>query len=270
MSLALFAFAGALPSALIEALDERPLICAMETAPPELPGVDVSQTDMLSYRPETLGTLIQELKARGVDQLCFAGALRRPVLDPARIDAATLPLVPRLMQAMGQGDDGTLRAILALFEEQGFLIRAAHEIAPELLPPEGLIGSKLSQNAEADVLRAAEVLRQLSALDLGQSCVVRQGQVIALEAAPGTDWMLSRLTDLPQGVSCSGGVFYKAPKQGQDRRIDLPVIGPRTIELAHQAGLDVVAIEAGGVMMLSPERCAQIAQDRAIALWVRR
>lgn len=265
MTLALFAFAGALPQAIIEALAAPPVLCVMEGAEPDLPDT----SGALSFRPETLGTLIQELQARGIRELCFAGAMRRPTLDPSRIDAATAPLVPKLMAAMGQGDDGTLRAVLALFEGAGFQIRGAHEIAPALLPPAGTTGPDVTQDTERDAARAEQVMSVLSAADVGQACVVAKGQVIAVETAPGTDWMLGTLQKLPTGVSCKGGTLFKAPKANQDRRIDLPVIGPDTLRGAAAAGLSAVVIKADGVMVLAQSECADLARELGISLWVR-
>ncbi|WP_432256171.1 LpxI family protein [Limimaricola sp. AA108-03] len=258
--LALLAGTGTLPGAI---LAERPgaLVCEMAGVPVTAP----EGTERLGYRIETLGTLLADLRARGVTEICLAGAMTRPQVDPSRIDAATAPLVPRLMAAMGQGDDATLRAVMALLEEQGFALRAAHEIAPTLLPGAGLMGVvPFTEAHAADARRASAVHRAMAEADIGQACVVRDGLCIAVEALPGTDWMLASLA----GGEAKGGLLYKAPKPGQDRRADLPVIGPGTIAGAARAGLGAIAIEAGGVMVL--ERAATIAAaDRhGIALMV--
>lgn len=256
MTLALIAGSGALPVAIAGAT--KASVWALETTETPL--------DARRFRVETLGTLIATLKGEGVTEVCFAGAVTRPAVDPTAIDAATLPLVPRLMAAVQtRGDDATLRALLGLFEEQGFTIRAAHELVPELLPAPGVLAGDLTPDIERDAVRATEVMELLAPADLGQSCVVKGGQVVAVEAVLGTDWMLGSL----QGEVARDGVFFKAPKVGQDRRIDLPAIGPNTVRLAVEAGLAALVVEAGGVMVLDANETADAARQAGITLWVR-
>ena len=259
--LALLAGTGALPGAILAHRPEA-LVCEMAGVPVTVP----EGTHRLGYRIETLGTLLADLRARGVNEICLAGAMTRPEIDPGAIDAATAPLVPRLMAAMGQGDDATLRAVMALLEDEGFALRAAHEIAPGLLPAPGILGAVAVTDAqEADARRAASVHRAMAVADVGQACVVRGGLCLAVEALPGTDWMLRSLS----GGEATGGLLYKAPKPGQDRRADLPVIGPSTIEGAAQAGLSAIVIEAGGVMLLDRDATLAAADRHGIALLVR-
>jgi DUF1009 family protein len=221
--------------------------------------------DQIAFRIEHLGTMLARLREMGVTEACLVGAVSRPRVDPSRIDAATLPLVPRIAAAMREGDDGALRAVLALLEETGFAVRAAHELAPSLLPPGGVLtAAQPTRRHEADAARAEAVHRIIAPADIGQGVVVRGGQVLAVEAAPGTDWMLRSLK-----AQAEGAVFYKAPKRGQDRRADLPVIGPATIDRAREAGIAAIVVEAGGVMVLNRDTTVASADAAGIALWVR-
>ena len=260
--LALIAGTGALPKHLAEAADTPPLVAALARFPPDTLEPDIT------FRIETLGTALATLKDRGVTEVCFAGALRRHPIEPAEIDAATLPLVPRMAEALKQGDDAALRTVLAIFEEAGFAIKAAHEIAPDLLPEPGILTETQPSDADtADTARAAEVLAALGPADVGQGCVVHRRHVLAIETAFGTDWMLATLENRPD--SGSGGVLLKAPKPGQDRRIDLPAIGPGTVDAAARAGLDGIAIAAGGVMVLDRAATIAAADEAGLFLWVR-
>ena len=258
--LALIAGRGGLPKLILQRLKERPLICALEGYAPDLSGVQ-------SFRIETLGSFIAMLKERGVTQVCFAGQVQRPALDPTLIDPATMPLVPRMMAALSQGDDAALRIVLTFFEEAGIDIVAAHDLLPDLLPAEGVLtASKPTDTDKKDAARGAELLALLSPADIGQGCVVARGQALAVEAQPGTDFMLSSLSALDRP---RGGVFVKAPKDGQDRRVDLPTIGPDTVRLAAEAGLSGIAITAGGVQVLEPQLCIASANDAGLFIWVR-
>ncbi len=237
------------------------LICRLVDREPE----GEPAGDQVAFRIEHLGTLLARLAAQGVEEVCLIGAIARPRVDPARIDAATLPLVPRIAEALRQGDDGALRVVIALLEEAGFAVRAAHELAPALLPPAGVLSvARPTPAQEADVVRAERVHRIIAPADIGQGVVVRAGQVLAVEAAQGTDWMLRSLRGIAEGA-----VFYKAPKLGQDRRADLPVIGPATIERAREARIAAIVVEAGGVMVVNREATLHAADEAGIALWVR-
>lgn len=240
--LALIVGEDALPATLAAALPPGWIARHLEGHPP----VGIASEP---FRIERLGTLIAELRAAGVDEVCFAGRIARPPLDPTMLDAATLPLVPRILAAIRAGDDGALRAVVATFEEAGMRVRGAHEIAPTLLDiPEAGVPTDRDR---VDIARAAAIHAVLAPLDVGQGCVVAGGQVLAIETLPGTDWMLASLTHFP--AKPAGGVFYKAAKAGQDRRIDIATIGPETVSHAAAAGLGGIAVVRGDVLVLDPD-----------------
>ena len=261
--LALIAGTGALPAALVtelQAQGETPLICVFGDFEP-----DVS-TDLprVRFRLETLGSFISELQRRGVTEVCLAGAVRRPDVDPSLIDAETAPLVPRLMAALGQGDDGALRVILSIFEEAGIAIRAAHEIAPTLLPPSGVLTVvRPSEQNSTDAEIGQAFVVDMGRRDSGQACVVRAGEVIVEEGPDGTDAMIGQLSNGQRAI------LFKAPKPNQDRREDLPVIGPKTAIGAADAGMDGIVIEAGGVMVMDLPQVIATLDAHSMFLWVR-
>ncbi|WP_068116880.1 LpxI family protein [Tropicimonas marinistellae] len=264
--LALIAGRGRLPELLAERLraSGRDVIyCAYHDAPPGTVAPD------LAFRLETLGTLLKQLQKRGARDVCFAGGVRRPKLEPRALDLATAPLVPRLMAALGKGDDGALRVVLELFEARGMAVRGAHELLPDLLPAPGVLGRFQPEEADRkDAERGAEIVVALGSADVGQACVVSRRQALSVEAMPGTDWMLETLATNRAGLP-EGGLLYKGPKPRQDRRVDLPAIGQGTIRNAARAGLRGVVIEAGGVMVLDREEVVREADAAGLFLWVR-
>ena len=240
------------------------------------------------FRIETLGSFIAWLKDNGVDRICFAGRVDRPPLDPSKIDALTMPLVPRMMQALQLGDDAALRLVLGFFEEAGITPIGAHELRADVLPSAGFLGShRPSKEHEADADRGVEIIGAMAAADVGQACIVHKRQPLAIEAQPGTDFMMQSLlrerTGLPwaknplgigkgpraQGLPAKGGVLIKAAKPGQELRIDMPTIGPDTVVRAVQTGLDGIVVEAGRVIVLQADLCTQLAEDNGLFLWVR-
>ncbi|SFR48933.1 LpxI family protein [Litoreibacter janthinus] len=285
--LALVVGEGDLPELLMEHLlaTETPYqLCQMEWQGADARG----DRPVRKFRIETLGTFIAWLKEKGVDRICFAGRVDRPPLDPTKIDALTMPLVPRMMQALQVGDDAALRLVLGFFEEVGIQPVGAHEVYPEILQPAGFLGkNRPSEEHERDADRGIEVIAAMAAADVGQACITHKRQAIAIEAQPGTDFMMQGLLQqrvgLPfwgslTGVSRAprakelpgkGGVLVKASKPGQELRIDMPTIGPDTVQRAVQVGLDGIVIEAGRVIVLQPSVCTKIADRYGLFLWVR-
>lgn len=301
--LALVAGRGALPGILADALGrDRADWFAGHLAGAEPVGVGQSR----GFRIEHLGSFIAHLRANGVTRVCFAGAIERPILDPSAVDVATRPLVARMVEALRSGDDAALRTVVAFFEEAGLEVVGAQDIAPGLLdlPVTGVPGPR----DRADIVRAAAVHAALASVDVGQGCVVAAGQVLAVEASPGTDWMLDGLARGPVAPVATappglfggdilggaadwlsgggrdaapaargfprpdGGVFFKAAKPGQDRRIDLPVIGAGTARRVAAAGLSGIAVERGGVLVLDRADLVATLADRDLFLvaWERR
>ncbi|MCU0900202.1 MAG: UDP-2,3-diacylglucosamine diphosphatase LpxI [Cypionkella sp.] len=262
--IAIIAGAGALPAAVAGAL-EAPLICALDGFAP-----DALVPDMV-FRVERLVPFLAALEQAGVRDVTFAGAVQRPRLDPALFDAATAQLVPRLMAAMAQGDDATLRAVIDVFEEAGFTVRGTAEIAPGLVPGAGLLCGAVSAQDEADAQRAASIVQALGAVDVGQGCVVAQGLCLGVEALPGTDALLAGVAALPASLRPPGtrGLFFKAPKPGQDRRVDLPTLGPQTVARVAEAGLGGIVWQAGGVICLERDRMVAAARAQGLFLWAR-
>ncbi|MXY34780.1 MAG: LpxI family protein [Boseongicola sp. SB0664_bin_43] len=258
--LALVAGNGGLPGHLARTIPVQPVLARIDGTSPEI-GTE------LTFRLDRIVSFMDALKARGVTELCFAGAARRPEFDPGEAEIRSQHYVDRIVAALEKGDDGALTILLQIFEAEGFVIRAAHELAPDLLPAPGVLTRKQPAPGDIkDAARADAALKAVGFADIGQACVVHQGQVIAIETSYGTDWMLASLDRRPDG---SGGIFAKAPKPGQDRRVDLPTIGPGTATCVADAGLGGIVIEAGGVMVLDREESVQVADDAGIFLWVR-
>ena len=211
------------------------------------------------------GRIIAALRAHGCQDLVLIGTVRRPSLLDLRPDAEGARLLARIGRAAFAGDDGLLAAVVRVLGEEGFRVRGAHEILAEALGPAGLLSRAAPDAvAMADIGRGVAVAQALGAVDVGQGCVVQQGVVLAVEAAEGTDAMLSRCGGLARPGR--GGVLVKLVKPGQDRRADLPTIGPDTIRAAAAAGLRGVAFEAGGTIVA--DRVAAVAAADAAGLFL--
>jgi DUF1009 family protein len=210
------------------------------------------------------GRMCRLASAEHCRDVVFIGNLTRPSLREIRLDWQTVRLMPRIVRLYRGGDDRLLSGIGRIFEEHGFRLLGAHEVAPEILVAEGLIGTRApSERDQADITTGLAVLAAMGPFDIGQASVVAAGHVIAVEAAEGTDAMLSRVAELRRlgriRYPVGQGVLVKAPKPGQDRRFDLPSIGPQTIAGVIRAGLAGVAVVAGATIMAQPEVVAATA-----------
>ncbi|SLN39961.1 hypothetical protein AQS8620_01502 [Aquimixticola soesokkakensis] len=237
---AIIAGTGDLPVQLAGQL-ENPVYVTFDDSPP--PDGVVPQ----AARIEKLGRLFKDLKALGVSEVCFAGAMVRPQINPLLLDRHAL----RLAAKLPKGDDALLREVLAVFEESGFAIRGALDIAPALALPAGTLwGRKPSAGDLEDAQKARAVIDALAAQDVGQGAVVAGGLVIGIETLQGTNALLKFVGETPKRLRRAKGVFVKQPKSGQDLRIDAPAIGPKTIQAVTQAGLAGLVIAANRTIVL--------------------
>ena len=211
--------------------------------------------------------LMRLAHAANCRDMVFIGSLVRPSLWQIRFDFKTLILLPRIAAAYRGGDDHLLSRVGRFFEQNGFHVLGAHEVAPQILVPEGTLGrTQAADRDRADIALGFDYLRATGPFDVGQAVVVAGKHVLAVEAAEGTDQMLSRVAELRASgrvfAPAGSGVLVKAPKPGQDRRFDLPSIGPLTVEGVARAGLAGIAVVAGGTVVAEPERLVAAA-DRA-------
>ena len=199
------------------------------------------------------GWFCRVAQREGCRDVVLIGSVERPAIWKIRPDFKTLRLLPRIVGLLRGGDNRLLKGVAAIFEEHGFRLVGAHEIAPDILMPEGLLGrERPTAGDQADIATALALLEATSPFDVGQAVVVADTRVLAIEAAEGTDRMLARIAELRQGgriADARRGVLVKAAKRGQDRRVDLPSIGPRTVEGAARAGLAGIAVVSGSTII---------------------
>ncbi len=213
-----------------------------------------------------IGGLTKYFKTEGVEEIVFVGNVQRPDFKSLKFDWAGARQLPKAILAARKGDDALLRWLVQTFEDAGFNVVGAHDVLSALLIERGPLGS-ISPDEEAfdDIRLAREVVRATGGLDIGQGAVVARGLVLAVEAAEGTDAMLARIMTLREEIRGSAnaraGVLVKFPKPMQDRRVDLPTIGQKTLHGAAQAGLKGVAVAAGGALVIDREAVARLADE---------
>jgi len=230
-----------------------------------------AEPEVLAPYPHTVlrmgaaGAILAALHGQGCRDLVLIGRVRRPSLVALRPDTEGARLLARVGRAAFAGDDGLLAAVIRVLGEEGFRVLGAQEVLEAALGPVGLLSRVAPDGpARADIARAIAVARALGAADVGQGCVVQQGLVLAVEAIEGTDAMLARAAGLARPGP--GGVLVKLAKPGQDRRADLPTIGPDTLRAAAAAGLRGIAFEAGGTLLAERDALGGVADAAGLFL----
>ena len=232
---------------------------------------DFAEPDVISSYPHEVirlaagGQILAALRRAGCEDIVLIGPVRRPSLRDLRPDAEGARILARVGRALFGGDDGLLGALVRVLGEEGFTVHGAHEFLADAVAGSGPMGRvAVDGQALSDIARGIDVVRALGRLDIGQGCVVQDGLVLAVEAMEGTDRMLERAGLLRQpGL---GGVLVKLVKPGQDRRADMPTIGPRTVEGAAAAGLRGIAVEAGGTLLTDRAACIATADQSGLFL----
>ncbi|MGD0314995.1 MAG: UDP-2,3-diacylglucosamine diphosphatase LpxI [Xanthobacteraceae bacterium] len=252
--LAIICGGGSFPGAVAEAVarrGRRPVMFAVKGwADPKV----VERYDHHWIAIGQAGRFFRLARAEHCRELLFIGTLLRPPLTQIRLDWQSIRLLPRMIRMLHGGDDRLLSGVARLAEEGGLRVIGIEEVAPDIIVPDGVLGRyQPSPRDRADIALALTVIAALGPFDVGQAAVVADNHVLAVEAAEGTDNLLARIADLrrqgrvvtPPGV----GVLVKAPKPGQDRRFDLPAIGPQTVEHVARAGLAGLAVAAGNTIV---------------------
>jgi len=206
-----------------------------------------------SHSLGAMGARIEAMRSAGCDAVVLLGQVPRPDFAALELDDGARAMIPALLAAAPRGDDALLRALLSEHERAGFHVLGAEEVMADLLAPAGTWGAHAPADRNMrDIRQAAKVAAAIGSFDIGQGVVSADGIVLAVEAQEGTDAMLHRVAELPDALrgrpGARRGVLVKRPKPIQERRIDLPTIGVRTIEGAAGAGLAGVAVEAGAAL----------------------
>jgi len=232
----------------------------------------VQEFDGVELSVGQLGKLMQLMRKEGCQEMVFAGSLKRPDFNSLNLDLKGIQSLPKILAAAKKGDDALLRAVMDVFTEAGFTIIGADDVLDDLRVAAGAIGAiKPGPEHWADIRRAAEVARISGSLEIGQGAIACDGLILAVEAQEGTDRMLARIPELAPEIrgteATRRGVLVKRPKPQQERRIDLPTIGLRTVEGASVAGLAGIAVEAGAALIVDREAVARAADAAGIFVY---
>ncbi|WP_419189436.1 LpxI family protein [Stieleria marina] len=220
-----------------------------------------------------IGGHIRYFQRRGVQQVTMAGKLfKSDILFHGSVWLKHLPdwtaiktFGPHLMgRNRDSRDDNLLMAVTNAYSNGRMTVCAATDFAPELLVKQGLLsGSKPSAKLQTDIDSGWQVAKQMGGMDIGQTITIKDGTVIAVEAIEGTDACIERTGQLCRR---GGWTLVKVSKPDQDMRFDVPTIGPQTVQSVRDAGGTAIAIEADLTILVDRERTLQLAQQAGITI----
>ncbi len=249
-TLGIIAGSGSLPAQLVQACRDANRPCFLLAFDAENVIEDVPHAVV---RLGAVGEALDHLRKAGVQEVVMAGKVKRPSFGALRPDALGTKLMARMGTAFFGGDDALLRALVTFLEEEGFTVVGSDALLGALTATDGVLGSvRPTAREEEDIAQGLRVAHTLGALDIGQAVIVEHGYVLGVEAAEGTDALITRCVPLKREPR--GGVLVKAKKPSQDARVDLPSIGPETVDKIHAGGFAGIAIEAGGALILEREK----------------
>ena len=183
------------------------------------------------------------MRKAGVAEIVMAGTVKRPKLSDLRPDLKTAAFFARMAGRL-LGDDGLLRTLIDEIEREGFTVVGAHDVLASLLAPAGVFGRVAPDAAaERDIAVGKVAAHDHGRADLGQAVIVHDGKIIGREKVEGTATLIAE-------TGVAGAILVKMAKPQQERRADLPTIGPDTVTQAAAAGLRGIAVEAGGCLVI--------------------
>lgn len=209
-----------------------------------------------------VGKIMQTLKANDIKDIVMAGSIKRPSLFELKPDWKALKIIGRIgFNALG--DNGLLSLLRDELEKEGFELHGVQKFSDHLIAGEGILGEVKPTPEDVKTIELGiHVSRAIGALDIGQAAIVQQGMVIGVEGIEGTDALIERCGKLLK--TGRGGILVKTCKPQQDKDLDLPTIGPDTVEKAHRAGLCGIVIHAGNSIILDVKTVADMADKYKI------
>lgn len=214
------------------------------------------------FKPGQLGGIISFLKQESITEVLAAGKIPKSILFKGAL-SADLRLIKFLFRLKNRGDESIMNSLAAEFESEGISILDMREFCTEMMATVGVMTKRPPAKRERDDIDYGfKVAKEIGRLDIGQTVVVKDKAVIAVEAIEGTDEAIRR------GGALSGGgaSVVKVSRPGQDMRFDVPVVGIRTLGVMKLAGIKALGIEAGGSLLIDKDEFLAEADRQGISV----
>ena len=254
---------GELPGRLVQACQRKARPFMILAIQGETDPVLVEGLPHVWFPIGAIGKAIASCHEAGVTQVVMAGRIERPPLLGLFPDATGARLLARLGKSLFAGDNRLLSTVVGFLEEEGITVVGVEDVLDNILMPEGPIGRNLpDKQSVLDIEFGVRVAKEIGRLDIGQAVVVQQGYVLGVEAVEGTDALIERCEGLK--MAPKGGVLIKVCKPDQEKRVDLPTIGVKTVENIARAGFAGIAAEAGRSLIIGRDLVERRANELGV------
>ena len=222
--------------------------------------------DYSNFNPTTIGygeveKFLKKIHDEKINHLVFIGAVTKPNFSSLKVDKKGAILLAKIIANKILGDDAVLRTVVNFFEKEGLKILRIDELLDCIISTKTTITKIIpSPQNFIDIEIGSKAIRHFSRFDVGQSLVVSQKQIIAIEAVEGTDSMIERCKNLNIEYG-KNAVLIKMKKVGQTTKADLPTIGVSTVEKCHQSNIVGIAIQANSTLVLDKENVIKKADE---------
>ncbi len=254
---------GVLPREILKKLKkEEVFIVALKEADVDFANLEGYEYDVISF--VKVGKILKLLRARGINEVCFAGSVKKPSFFGLKPDFSGFLLLFQLIRLKSKGDDAVLKAVIKFMDKRNISLKGAGEICTDLVVKRGVLTKgKSHKEAMKDGELGRQVVLGLSKFDIGQSVIIQEGVVIGVEAVEGTDSLIERCSLLCY-KSKNRPILVKHSKEGQTLKIDMPTIGFKTIELLVKNNFAGVFVEAEKTLFLEQEKSIELANKHDI------
>ena len=209
-----------------------------------------------SLKITELGKAISILKKNNCKNIIFIGKVQRPEISLFKFDRKTLLYLPRLFSAFKKGDGNILKELIKIFKENKINLLNSMKFTPELIFRDRSINKvKINNTDKNSVTKGVSIIKSLSKFDIGQSVVINNGYVLAIEGPEGTDETIKRSLLLSKKYKLKNkSILVKFPKANQDLRVDLPTIGLDTVKNCIKANIKGIAIKRSQNIILDKNK----------------
>ena len=209
-----------------------------------------------SLKITELGKAISILKKNNCKDVIFIGKVERPDISLLKFDRKALFYLPRLFSAFKKGDGNILKEIIKIFKENKLNVVNSMKFTPELIFKDKSINKlKINNTDKSSISKGVKIIKSLSKFDIGQSVVINNGYVLAIEGPEGTDETIKRSLHLSKKYKLKNkSILVKFPKANQDLRIDLPTIGFDTIKNCIKANIKGIAVKRSQNIILDKDK----------------
>jgi len=265
-TLAIFAGRGQLPKMLIENCQKNGRKFSVFLLEGENYEIDYSAFNPLKLSYGEVEKFLATVRENNIKELVFIGGVTKPNFSSLKVDKKGAILLAKILASKILGDDAVLRAVIKFFEKEGLKIIPINQLLTDLAPKKSTL-SKVQPSKEelADIEISVKAIRAMSNFDIGQSVVVAQKQIIAVEALEGTDKMILRCADL-KAEYVKDAILVKLKKSNQSSKADLPTIGVSTINNCNVSGIKGIAIQAGSTLILEKEKVVALVDELGMFL----